>query len=191
PPAAAVDPAPPAQSLAPIRAPLAKTAVAASAAAAPAAATPAVAPPVPAAAPAASVAAPAPAAPAPAVAASLPPRPPSPAPAEPSSMSMVKLFFIFTFIASSLALVGFFGRGLIDYVIARRNNRRAAERAHTQAPWPAWTASPPPPMPYMHAPHLADDFEPTPERPVRDRPIVSPGDWSGTATQSATRGRVA
>src|SRR5262249_35056715 len=106
-------------------------------------------------------------------------------------MSMVKIFFILTFIASSLALAGFLGRGLIDYVIARRNNRRTAERTRTQAPWPAWTASPPPSMPYMHAPHLADDFEPTAERPVQDRPVVSPGDWSRAAAQSATRGRVA
>ena len=99
-------------------------------------------------------------------------------------MSMVTLFFILAFIASSLALVGFLGRGLIDYVIARRaNRRRAAEHARTGA---AWTAAPPP-MPYMHAPHLADDFEPTPERPVQD----PHGDWPRIARQSAMRGRVA
>ena len=103
-------------------------------------------------------------------------------------MSLIKLFFLFAFIASSLALVGFLGRGLIDYVIARRaNRRRAAEHARTEA-LPAWTAAaPPPPMPYMHAPHLADDFEPTPERPVQDQR----GDWPRIARQSALRGRVA
>jgi hypothetical protein len=85
-------------------------------------------------------------------------------------VSWIKLFFIFAFVASSLALVGFLGRGLIDYVIARRANRRRAaeQRVRTDAPWPTWTAAPPPPMPYMRAPHLADDFEPTPERPVQD-----------------------
>ena len=100
-------------------------------------------------------------------------------------MSLVKLFFLFAFTASSLALVGFLGRGLIDYVIARRaNRRRAAEHARTEA---AWTPPPPPPMPYMRAPHLADDFELTPERPVQDQH----GDWPRIARQSALRGRVA
>jgi len=95
------------------------------------------------------------------------------------------LIFILTLVTSLLALVGFLGRGLIDYVIARRANRRAAaQRVGSEASWPAWAADPPPAMPYMHAPHLADDFEPTPARPVQDQH----GDWPRIARQSAMRG---